>query len=131
MLAEEFDISSTAASFGVSLRTLRFYEEIGLIRPQRRGVARLYSVHDHVRLQLIVTGKRLGLSLAEIRGLIDDRATSDRKEEAMVDVEGAGSLVALMTADEIQQQLQVLERQLSDVKDAIADLKAVASANGS
>lgn len=130
MLAEKFDISSTAASFGVSLRTLRFYEEIGLIRPQRRGVARLYSAQDRVRLQLIVTGKRLGLSLADIRDLIDARAASDRKEEAMADVGGASSIVALMTADEIQQQLQVLERQLSDVKDAIADLKTVVAADG-
>ena len=60
------------AEYGVSLRSLRFYEELGLLRPLRNGSLRYYDAKDCIRLQLILKGKRLGFSLAEIALLIDD-----------------------------------------------------------
>ena len=59
------------AEYGVSLRSLRFYEERGLLHPLRNGSARYYDVKDCIRLQLILKGKRLGFSLSEIALLID------------------------------------------------------------
>ncbi|OHX14566.1 MerR family transcriptional regulator [Chromobacterium sphagni] len=69
--AEFFTISDLAQEFDVTLRTIRFYEEQGLIEPQRDGRQRLFSRRDRARLKLILRGKRIGLSLAEIREIID------------------------------------------------------------
>ncbi|KUM05699.1 MerR family DNA-binding transcriptional regulator [Chromobacterium subtsugae] len=69
--AEFFTISDLAQEFDVTLRTIRFYEEQGLIEPQREGRQRLFNRRDRARLKLILRGKRIGLSLAEIREIID------------------------------------------------------------
>ncbi|PRP69812.1 MerR family transcriptional regulator [Chromobacterium amazonense] len=69
--AEFFTISDLAREFDVTLRTIRFYEEQGLIEPQRDGRQRLFTRRDRARLKLILRGKRIGLSLAEIREIID------------------------------------------------------------
>ncbi|QEL54805.1 MerR family transcriptional regulator [Chromobacterium paludis] len=69
--AEFFTISDLAREFDVTLRTIRFYEEQGLIEPQREGRQRLFTRRDRARLRLILRGKRIGLSLAEIREIID------------------------------------------------------------
>ena len=69
--AEFFTISDLAQEFDVTLRTIRFYEEQGLIEPQRDGRQRLFNRRDRARLKLILRGKRIGLSLAEIREIID------------------------------------------------------------
>ncbi|XLM21901.1 MerR family DNA-binding transcriptional regulator, partial [Chromobacterium piscinae] len=69
--AEFFTISDLAREFDVTLRTIRFYEEQGLIEPQRDGRQRLFTRRDRGRLKLILRGKRIGLSLAEIREIID------------------------------------------------------------
>ncbi|VEB42075.1 Zn(II)-responsive regulator of zntA [Chromobacterium violaceum] len=69
--AELFTISDLAREFDVTLRTIRFYEEQGLIEPQRDGRQRLFTRRDRGRLKLILRGKRIGLSLAEIREIID------------------------------------------------------------
>ena len=69
--AELFTISDLAREFDVTLRTIRFYEEQGLIEPQRDGRQRLFTRRDRARLRLILRGKRIGLSLAEIREIID------------------------------------------------------------
>lgn len=60
-----YSISDLAGEFGVTTRTIRFYEEKGLLRPQREGTRRIYSTADRTRLRLILRGKRLGLSLEE------------------------------------------------------------------
>jgi DNA-binding transcriptional MerR regulator len=68
-------IADLAREFGVTPRTIRFYEAEGMISPERRGTQRLYHPRDRVRLKLILRGKRLGFSLAEIKeiiGLYDD-----------------------------------------------------------
>jgi len=64
-------ITQVTREFNVTTRTLRFYEAEGMLTPLRRGRSRLYSQRERTRLKLILRGKRLGLSLAEIREIID------------------------------------------------------------
>lgn len=64
-------ISQLAQEFGITPRTIRFYEDEALIAPEREGRQRVYSARDRARLTLAVRGRRVGLSLAQIRGLID------------------------------------------------------------
>ncbi len=64
-------ISALAEEFGVTLRTLRHYEDVGLISPERRGSTRVFHARDRIRLQLILRGKRLGFSLPEIRTIVN------------------------------------------------------------
>ncbi|MFL6165559.1 MAG: MerR family transcriptional regulator [Ornithinibacter sp.] len=66
-----WSIAEVADEFGVTHRTVRHYEELGLISPERRGTARVYHRRDRTRLSLILRGKRLGFPLEEIRTIID------------------------------------------------------------
>ncbi|MGR2680253.1 MULTISPECIES: MerR family transcriptional regulator [Chromobacterium] len=68
---EFFSISDLARDFDVTLRTIRFYEEQGLIEPQRDGRQRVFNRRDRARLKLILRGKRIGLSLSDIREILD------------------------------------------------------------
>ena len=67
----EFSIGELASEFDVTPRAIRFYEDHGLLAPRRAGTRRIYSPRDRTRLKLTLRGKRLGLSLSEIRELID------------------------------------------------------------
>jgi DNA-binding transcriptional MerR regulator len=67
----EFSISELAKEFDVTPRAIRFYEDQGLLAPHRDGQRRIYTPRDRTRLKLTLRGKRLGLTLAEIRELID------------------------------------------------------------
>jgi DNA-binding transcriptional MerR regulator len=67
----EFTISELAREFDVTPRAIRFYEDQGLLAPRRDGQRRIYTPRDRTRLKLTLRGKRLGLTLAEIRELID------------------------------------------------------------
>ena len=69
--ARIYSIAELAREFGITARTIRFYEDEGLIKPRRQGLTRLYSAHDRMRLSWILRGKRLGFSLAEIKELLD------------------------------------------------------------
>jgi DNA-binding transcriptional MerR regulator len=66
-----YSISELAQEFGVTTRTIRHYENEGLLSPQRRGQARVFSARDRVRLKLALRGKRLGFGLQEIKELFD------------------------------------------------------------
>lgn len=70
-MATTFTISELAREFGVTTRTIRFYEDEGLLSPRREGTNRIFSQRDRVRLKLALRGKRLGFSLAEIRELFE------------------------------------------------------------
>ncbi len=73
-MPQTYTITDLANEFGITARTLRFYEDKGLIEPLREGTARVYRPRERARLKLILRGKRLGFSLAEIReflGLYD------------------------------------------------------------
>src|SRR5205807_5417170 len=67
----EFSISELAHEFSITPRAIRFYEDQGLISPRRDGQRRIYTPRDRTRLKLTLRGKRLGLTLSEIRELID------------------------------------------------------------
>ena len=69
--AEHFSISELAHEFALTTRAIRFYEDHGLLTPARRGSRRIYSARDRVRLKLVLRGKRLGMSLAEIAEILD------------------------------------------------------------
>lgn len=68
---EKYKISDLAKEFDITTRSIRFYEDVGLIEPERQGNMRVYQRRDKIRLKLILRGKRLGFSLAEIRELFD------------------------------------------------------------
>jgi DNA-binding transcriptional MerR regulator len=67
----EFSISELAREFDVTPRAIRFYEDQGLLSPRRDGQRRIYTARDRTRLKLTLRGKRLGLTLSEIKELID------------------------------------------------------------
>ena len=71
MTEESWSITALADEFGVTLRTIRHYEDVGLITPERRGTARVFHARDRIRLQLILRGKRLGFSLPQIRTIVN------------------------------------------------------------
>ena len=86
----EFSISELAREFAVTPRAIRFYEDQGLLAPRRDGQRRIYTPRDRTRLKLTLRGKRLGLTLAEIRELIDmyepgrdERAQLERFREVL------------------------------------------------
>lgn len=66
-----FSISELSNEFDVTTRSIRFYEDQGLLKPARRGQTRIFSTKDKVRLKLILRGKRMGFSLAETKELFD------------------------------------------------------------
>ena len=70
-MSKTYSISELAGEFDVTTRSIRFYEDQGLLHPSRSGQTRIYSSKDRVRLKLILRGKRLGFSLAETRELFD------------------------------------------------------------
>ena len=82
-MAKTSTIAELAREFGITTRTIRFYEDRGLITPLREGQRRVYRSRDRVRLRLIMRGKRLGFSLEEIREMIDIYDT-DRSEIAQL-----------------------------------------------
>ena len=77
-----YTIAELAREFGVTTRTIRHYEHQGLLMPARRGLVRIFSGRDRVRLKLALRGKRLGFSLQEIKELFDlyDLARDERKQ---------------------------------------------------
>ena len=71
IMGQTFSIAELSREFGITPRTLRFYEDKGLVKPTRRGTTRLYSERDKTRLKLTLRGKRLGLTLEECLNIID------------------------------------------------------------
>jgi len=71
MRLQTWTISELAREFDITARTIRFYEDQGIVDPERVGRQRVYAARDRTRLKLAVRGKRLGLQLSEIRSLID------------------------------------------------------------
>lgn len=66
-----FTITELAKEFGVTTRTIRFYEDKGLLKPARNGLTRVYTPRDRVRLKLVLRGKRIGFSLDEVREIMN------------------------------------------------------------
>ncbi len=110
--AERFSISDLSDEFDVTPRALRFYEDEGLIAPERRGTARLYTQRDRVRLAWILRGKRVGFSLTEIRELLDLYDLGDGRREQRA-----------QTIARCRDKVAALERQRIDIDAAVAELK--------
>jgi DNA-binding transcriptional MerR regulator len=81
-MSKAYTISELAQEFGVTTRTLRHYEDQGLVTPTREGINRIYSHRDRVRLKLALRGKRLGFSLSELRELFQlyDLANDEKRQ---------------------------------------------------
>jgi DNA-binding transcriptional MerR regulator len=110
----ESTIGEMAAHFGVSLRTLRFYEDRKLLRPRREGNSRIYGQGDRMRLQMIIKGKQLGFTLTEIAELI---GAQDQTEDFEQKLQPA----------QIVTQIDHLERQRREIDAAISRLRATHS----
>jgi DNA-binding transcriptional MerR regulator len=108
---EHYTISDLSAEFGVTARALRFYEDEGLIAPERRGLQRIYSHRDRARLAWILRGKRVGFSLAEIREMID-----------LYDIGDGRRVQRQVTLERCRRRIDTLERQRADIDAAIAEL---------
>lgn len=112
--AETWSIAELAAEYDVTLRTIRFYEDRGLLTPERRGTARVYHPRDRVRLALILRGKRLGFSLDEIAKIVDMYDAEPGEE---------GQLVYLL--DQITHRRTELEQRRRDIEETLQDLAEV------
>ena len=79
-----YSISDLAKEFALTTRAIRFYEDEGLLAPLRSGRSRIYGERERVRIKLVVRGKRLGLSLSEIRELLDLYETTDSERPQLI-----------------------------------------------
>ena len=112
----ELTISQMSRVFGVSLRTLRFYEDRGLIKPRREGNARYYRASDRIRMEMILKGKKLGFTLTEIQDLIGGKGVTET-----VDLEDQ------LNPQQVLTQISHLERQRNEIDEAIERLRATQS----
>ena len=112
--AAAFSISDLAREFDVTTRAIRFYEDQGLLAPARRGQTRVYNNRDRTRLKLILRGKRLGFSLAEVADII--RLYDESPGEA-------GQLRFFL--DKISERRRVLDQQREDIEITLGELDAV------
>ena len=108
---ETWSIAELAAEYDVTLRTIRFYEDRGLLTPERRGTLRVYHPRDKVRLGLILRGKRLGFSLDEIATIVDMYDAEPGEE---------GQLEYLLT--QITHRRADLEQRRQDIDKTLAEL---------
>ena len=107
----EWTIGEMASEFGVSLRTLRFYEDRKMLRPRREGNMRIYGAGDRMRLKMILKGKQLGFTLTEISDLIGVQDTNEDFEQKL-------------QPQQIVTQIDHLERQRLEIDEAISRLRA-------
>ena len=110
-MTKQYSIRDLAEEFDVTTRTLRFYEEKGLLNPSRKGQNRVYSAADRTRLKLILRGKRLGLSLDESSDVI-----------AMYDPAGGNKKQVQTLIDKIRQKRSQLQQQQKDLELMLLDL---------
>lgn len=110
-MREFYTITELTREFGVSTRTIRFYEDEGLIKPQRRGRTRLFRPSDRILLKQILRGKRLGFSIAEIREIIAMYKAPEGEE---------GQIKAMITA--IAEKRANLEQKRRDIEETLREM---------
>jgi len=115
--AQFFTIGDLAREFDVTLRALRFYEDKGLLAPRREGLTRLYSAAERARLEIILKGKKLGFTLAEIKAMVALR------EGTAVPTGGLA-----LTREKCAEQLALLEQQKTEIEEAIGELRQMVAA---
>ena len=108
---ERYGISGLSREFDVTPRALRFYEDQGLIAPERSGLSRIYSKRDRARLAWILRAKRVGFSLSEIREMID-----------LYDVDDGRNKQRRVTIEKCRERIDSLTRQKADIESAIDEL---------
>jgi DNA-binding transcriptional MerR regulator len=110
---QNFSISELAREFDLTTRAIRFYEDCGLLAPKREGRNRVYTLRDRTRLKLTLRGKRLGLTLAEVKQLVDmyesPRDTQPQLKKFLV----------VLAAHRVQ-----LEQQLADLSVTLDEVRA-------
>ena len=114
MSDKTYTISDLAKEFGVTTRTIRFYEEKGMVSPLREGQKRLYSSADRVRIKLILRGKRIGMTLQESVEFID-----------MYDPEHNNSEQLQSLIDDVKNRRDHLQQQKRDIDEMISGLDEV------
>ncbi|MET0597919.1 MAG: MerR family DNA-binding transcriptional regulator [Mesorhizobium sp.] len=107
-------IGEMAKRHEVTLRTLRFYEDKGLLNPRREGTTRLYTRRDNARLKLILLGRKVGFSLREVKQMID-----------LYDPAGSNAKQLRLTLEKSEKQLGRLERQRQSLDEAIRELSGL------
>jgi DNA-binding transcriptional MerR regulator len=111
-MSATFTIGELAREFDLTTRAIRFYEDCGLLAPQRMGRNRVYTQRDRTRLKLTVRGKRLGLTLAEVRELVDmyesPRDTMPQLKKFLV--------VLAAHREQLEQQMADLQATLAEVR---------------
>jgi len=110
-----YSVNQLADELGVTPRTIRFYEESGLIAPRRAGANRVFDRRDRARLMLILRGKRLGFSLGEIREYLD-LYESDRSQVVQM----------RRLLDATRQRMAELEKQRADLNQTLGELRSIA-----
>ena len=110
-MSSHYTITQLAQEFDVTTRTIRFYEDQGLLSPTRNGQMRVYSPRDRVRLKLVLRGKRLGFSLSEIREMLD-----------MYDAEPGESGQLELFLAKINERRGLLQQQRHDIELTLKEL---------
>jgi DNA-binding transcriptional MerR regulator len=113
-VSDLFSVNQLAEELGVTPRAIRFYELKGLLHPRRAGTTRVFDRRDRARLMLVLRGKRLGFSLAEIREFLD-LYDADRTQVAQ----------ARMLLDSVRKRVAELEQQRRDLDQTLKELRAV------
>lgn len=107
-----FSVTELAEELGITPRAIRFYETKGLIKPQRAGTTRVYTHRDKARMQLILRGKRLGFTLADIKEYLD-----------IYDIDPSQTQQIKLLLDKVERRIGELEQQREDLETTLVELE--------